>query len=215
MKHMVLLVDDEESVLKSLSRVLHGRYDIVTATNGHDGLSALQGNQACAVVIADQKMPGMDGVKFLAKVQEASPNTVRIMLSGNRDFEASIRAVNEGNVFRFLTKPFPAGSLIEILETAVEQYEMNREISSDAHLRTPTPSTLSVCSYCAKVRKEEKPPMDPASWERIELFFARHFGFRFSHCICPECVERLYAEIEEERHTVSDPLVIGSKEPQG
>ncbi|MCD4652273.1 MAG: response regulator [Candidatus Cloacimonetes bacterium] len=211
MKYKVLLVDDEKRVLQSLFRVLHGKYEIVTAKDGFEGLSKIQSEQNIAVVITDQKMPGMDGVEFLTKVREESPDTVRIILSGYRDFDVSIRAVNEGKVFRFLSKPFPSKNLIEVLEIAIEQFELNREISNNANMRDLTQNMLSVCSFCKKVREKEKPPQESESWERIELFLSRQFGFRFSHCVCPDCVGRLRTELEEMKQKVSDSIVIGSE----
>ena len=215
MKHKILLVDDEESVLQSLSRVLRKHYDVTTCTNGHDGLLSLLEDleqEPFAVVIADQKMPLMDGVEFLASVRAKSPNTVRIMLSGSRDFDASIRAVNEGNVYRFLTKPFPAKQLLEVLAMAVEQYEVNRATCEATKMKEAAAKTIAVCSYCTKVREPEAAPQSPESWERIELFLSRKFGFRFTHSVCPECVDRLYAELEEQKRKVTQSLIIGSKE---
>jgi response regulator RpfG family c-di-GMP phosphodiesterase len=77
-----------------------------------------------AVVVADMRMPGMDGITFLSRVREASPDTVRIMLTGNADMQTAIDAVNQGNIFRFLTKPCPYEVMGVALEAALEQYRL-------------------------------------------------------------------------------------------
>jgi len=210
MKPRILIIDDEESILESLSRVLRKKYDVATAISGYDGLALFAGDARFAVVIVDQKMPGMDGIEFLTHVRKVSPSTVRIMLSGNRDFDASIRAVNEGNVFRFLTKPFPANLLQEVLDTAVEQYDMNLELNDTARMREQAQNTLSVCSYCKKVREPDKPPQEKSSWERIEMFLSRHFGFRFTHSVCPDCVDKLYSELEDLKRRADNPIIVDS-----
>jgi len=209
MSERILLVDDEENILEALGRMLRRSFEIRTATSGMEGLRILNTEPPFAAVVADQMMPGMDGAEFLAQVHAQFPDTVRIMLSGMRDFETSIRAVNEGHVFRFLTKPFPASSLQDVLEMAVEQYRLNLEMAENRKLRDISESTISICSYCNKVRDPEKEPTERKSWERIEQFLARHFGFRFSHCVCPECVDKLYAELEEQKRR--SKLIIGDQ----
>ena len=77
-----------------------------------------------AVIVADRSMPGMDGIQLLAKVKACSPNTVRMMLTGNADMQTAIDAVNEGHIFRFLTKPCPPESLTASLQAAIEQYRL-------------------------------------------------------------------------------------------
>ena len=120
----ILIVDDEKHILDSLRRGLARRYDMVTAEGSEEGLKALQSQGPFAVVISDLAMPGMDGVKFLAKVKEMSPYTVRMMLTGHGDFDATIASVNEGNIFRFLTKPCPVDALIRAIDAGLDQYRL-------------------------------------------------------------------------------------------
>lgn len=98
----VLCVDDEPRVLAALARTLHRHFALTTAASGAGGLELLRREGPFAVVVSDLRMPGMDGVAFLARVREAAPDTVRVLLTGQADLAAAVAAVNEGNIFRFL-----------------------------------------------------------------------------------------------------------------
>lgn len=120
----ILFVDDDQAILDSLRRSLCRCYDVVTARGPGEGLAALDASGPVAVVVSDLRMPGMDGVTFLKKVKEASPSTVGIMLTGHGDLTAAMAAVNEGHIFRFLTKPCPVPVLSKALDAALEQYRL-------------------------------------------------------------------------------------------
>jgi len=124
MNKRILLVDDERNLLDTLRRSLSRRYDLVTAEGPEEGLAALQSEDAFAVVVSDLAMPGMDGVKFLARAKDISPLSVRMILTGHGDLEAAIAAVNEGSIFRFLTKPCPVELFIHALDAGLEQYRL-------------------------------------------------------------------------------------------
>ncbi|MES2356121.1 MAG: EAL domain-containing protein [Pseudomonadota bacterium] len=102
----LLIVDDEENILSSLKRLLHREgYRILTATSGQAGLELLAKNTV-DVIISDQRMPNMIGTEFLRRVKEMYPDTVRIMLSGYSELQLVAEAVNEGAIYKFLTKPW-------------------------------------------------------------------------------------------------------------
>jgi CheY-like chemotaxis protein len=101
----ILCVDDEPKVLEGLVLNLRRHYRVSTANNGQGGLAIVDGNDPPAVVVSDMRMPEMDGAAFLSQVKERSPDTVRLLLTGQADLESAIAAVNHGQVFRFLTKP--------------------------------------------------------------------------------------------------------------
>ena len=123
MKAKILFVDDDESLLASYKRQLRKQYHIETATGGREGLEMIEQNGPYSVIVSDFRMPFMDGIEFLTRVREIVPDTVRIMLTGSADMQLAIQAVNEGNIFRFLTKPCSAEVLGESLDTGIEQYE--------------------------------------------------------------------------------------------
>jgi response regulator RpfG family c-di-GMP phosphodiesterase len=124
MNERVLFVDDEVNILEAFKRQLRNTFEFDTATGSRAGLDAIATKGPYAVVVSDLRMPEMDGVEFLARVHEVSPDTVRIMLSGNADLDAAIAAVNTGNIFRFLTKPADRVMLIAAVNAAIQQYRL-------------------------------------------------------------------------------------------
>ena len=120
----VLFVDDEPSVLDGIRRTLRKQVDIQTAAGGADGLRIMQEAGPFALVVSDMRMPGMSGPQFLAKVREQAPETVRMILSGQADFQATIAAVNEGHIYRFLSKPCPGDQLFAAITDGLNQYRL-------------------------------------------------------------------------------------------
>jgi DNA-binding NtrC family response regulator len=104
-KSKLLLVDDEPNLTSALVRSLdRSQFEIFTADSAQQGLMILAGNEI-DVVVSDERMPGMTGSQFLSEVRKKWPNTIRMILSGQADLEAAVRAINEGEVYRFLLKP--------------------------------------------------------------------------------------------------------------
>ena len=104
-KSKLLLVDDEPNLTSALVRSLdRTQFEIFTADSAQQGLMILAGNDI-DVVVSDERMPGMTGSQFLTEVRKKWPNTIRMILSGQADLEAAVRAINEGEVYRFLLKP--------------------------------------------------------------------------------------------------------------
>lgn len=122
----ILFVDDEPSILDALARSLHRDYEVHTAEGGEAGLKCVAEKGPFAVVISDMRMPGMDGAAFLAAVRRVAPDTVRMLLTGHADMTSAMKAVNEGQLFRFLAKPCPKDDLLKALEGAHEQYRLVR-----------------------------------------------------------------------------------------
>ncbi|MGK5056373.1 response regulator [Janthinobacterium sp. LB2P49] len=114
----LLLVDDEPNILASLKRLLRrDGYHILTANSGQEGLDVLA-SHAVDVIVSDQRMPGMLGADFLRKAKLLCPQTIRIMLSGYTELQAVTDAVNEGAIFKFLTKPWEDHQLREHIAEA-------------------------------------------------------------------------------------------------
>jgi len=111
-------------VLEGLALHLGRRFDVVSAQGGAQALEAIQAEGVFAVVISDMRMPGMNGAQVLAKIRELRPDSVRMLLTGQADLESAISAVNEGQLFRFLTKPCPPPLLLAAVEAGVEQYRL-------------------------------------------------------------------------------------------
>jgi response regulator RpfG family c-di-GMP phosphodiesterase len=123
-KPTVLCVDDEQNVVESLQLNLRRHFQVRTALSGAAGLETLRSEPDIAVVISDMRMPEMDGASFLAEVKNVAPTAVRMLLTGYSDIEAAMRAVNEGQIFRFLTKPCAPDHLLATLTAGVEQHRL-------------------------------------------------------------------------------------------
>ncbi len=124
MPEKILFVDDEPNVLAAYERQMRKQFEVVTMEGGEAGLRAVMAGGPYAVVVSDFRMPNMDGVRFLSRVKEISPDTVRMILTGYADMQTAIEAVNEGNIFRFLTKPCPPESLTKAILAGIEQYRL-------------------------------------------------------------------------------------------
>ena len=120
----ILLVDDEEFVLSGYKRNLRNQFTVYTANSGKAGLKIIKEKGPFSVVVSDFKMPEMNGNKFLSNVKKLSPDTVRIMLTGYADLSTTIDAVNEGNIFRLLTKPCTTEKLISSINDGIKQYNL-------------------------------------------------------------------------------------------
>jgi response regulator RpfG family c-di-GMP phosphodiesterase len=120
----ILCVDDEPKVLEGLERVMHRKCTLLTATSGEEALRLLAGPEPIDVIVSDMRMPRMNGAALLAECRKRSPDTVRLLLTGQADLESAISAVNDGHVFRFLTKPCPSPVFLEALTAAIEQHRL-------------------------------------------------------------------------------------------
>lgn len=127
LERTLLLVDDEQNILSSLRRLLRrDGYTILTATSGKQGLEVLASNQV-DVIVSDQRMPAMTGVEFLHKAKDMHPDTVRLVLSGYTDLQSVTDAINEGAIYKFLTKPWDDAMLRANIEEAFRRKAMSDE----------------------------------------------------------------------------------------
>lgn len=117
-KGRILCVDDEPAILRSLQWLLRRQFDVSVAPSGTEALSLLRDGDF-DVVVSDQRMPGMTGAELLREVRRVSPRSMRILLTGYSDIQAILRSVNEGEVFRFIHKPWDVNELPEVIAQAV------------------------------------------------------------------------------------------------
>lgn len=123
----ILLVDDEASVLKSLTRLLKQKsYTVETAQNGEPGLTMLR-NKHFDLVVCDMQMPYMNGAKFLGKAKLLSPQTAQILLTGEATLEDTIAAINQGQVQAYVSKPWDSDKLIRTIELALYAQQLELE----------------------------------------------------------------------------------------
>ncbi|MFT4046730.1 MAG: response regulator [Solimonas sp.] len=115
----VLCVDDEPRILIALKALLRAQYDVLTADNGAAALAILRSRRV-DVLISDQRMPAMTGVEVLRQAREIQPGTIRLLLTGYSDLNAIIGSINEGEIFRFVSKPWANDSLRGTVAAAVD-----------------------------------------------------------------------------------------------
>ena len=121
-KQTLLIVDDESDNLDALERIFRKRYHLLKANSGAEALQLISHHPDIAVIITDQRMPQMTGVEFLEKTLSSHPKTVRILLTGYTEIESIIAAVNQGHIFRYITKPWDTTDLTNSIEQAMEHY---------------------------------------------------------------------------------------------
>lgn len=154
MKEKVLLVDDEPNVLSGYKRQLYKRFEMEFAGSGPEALEKIaNATEPFAVIISDMRMPGMDGVELLLKVKTASPKSTRIMLTGNADFSTALSAVNQGSIFRFLTKPCSGDDLALALMAGIRQYRL--VIAEEQLLRQTLQGSISVLTEILSLNDPE------------------------------------------------------------
>jgi response regulator RpfG family c-di-GMP phosphodiesterase len=119
--HTLLLVDDEPAILSAIRRSLRGEsYRILTTSDPREALAILE-REAVDVLVSDIDMPGMSGVELVGQVRRAFPEVVRILLTGRGSMESALRAINEGEVHRYLTKPWDEAELREVVAQAIQR----------------------------------------------------------------------------------------------
>lgn len=152
----ILLVDDEENIIKALVRLFRREgYRIFKAGCGREGLELLKENEI-SVIVSDQRMPEMTGVEFLSRVKDLYPDTVRIALSGYTDLECVTDAINQGAIYKFLTKPWEDDLLRRNIREAFEHFELARENRQLTERLKETNAALSQLNQELEMRVEEK-----------------------------------------------------------
>ncbi len=128
MKTPILCVDDEPGNLEALERIFRSDYKVLKANSGIEALEVLKSNPDIALILSDQRMPEMTGVEFLKKSMESHPNTIRMLLTGYTDIDSVIDAINSGQVYRYLTKPWDSVDLENTIKKGVERYKLSSEL---------------------------------------------------------------------------------------
>ena len=123
----ILVVDDEEAILETMTFTFEGEYEVYTSTDARRALELLDEKAPITVVLTDQRMPNMSGVEFLTEVCRRHPATVRIILTGFADLNAIIEAINDGHVYSYISKPWEPDHLKQVMKQAVGHYELSVE----------------------------------------------------------------------------------------
>jgi CheY-like chemotaxis protein len=123
----ILVVDDEEAILETMSFTFEDDYEVHTATDPRRALDLLEAKGPFAVVLTDQRMPDMSGVEFVSEVRRRHPTTVRMILTGFSDMDAIIQAINDGHIYAYISKPWEPDHLKQVMKQAVEHHKLAAE----------------------------------------------------------------------------------------
>lgn len=159
MRERILFVDDDLNILDGFRRSLSREFLIETAVGAEEALPLIEKNAPYAVVVSDMRMPGMNGIQLLSAVKASSPDTVRIILTGNADMENAVEAINEGSIFRFLMKPCSHDAMAKTLTAALIQYRL---VNAEKQLLEQT------LSGSIQVLTEVLSLVNPAAFSRAE-----------------------------------------------
>lgn len=138
----ILFVDDEERILRSLALQFRREYEVLTESDPNRALQRLK-SESVHVLVSDQRMPGMTGAELLAAAQQIAPQTLRILLTGYSDLDAAVAALNNGGIFRYLTKPWDAQEMAFTLRQAGE-LALRQVPATAAVLQSPVPATTAL-----------------------------------------------------------------------
>jgi len=155
----ILLVDDDNSILDGYRRSLSREFTMETAVGGQQAVQLVANTGPYAVVVSDMRMPGMDGIQLLSKIKALSPDTIRVMLTGNADTDTAVNAINEGSIFRFLNKPCSKEVMAKTLTAALVQHRL---VNAEKQLLEQT------LSGSMQVLTEVLSLVNPAAFSRAE-----------------------------------------------
>ncbi len=156
-KHKILVVDDEPDNLDLLYRTFYRDFKVIRAKSGHDALNLLADQDDIAVIISDQRMPGMSGAELLRLTADRYPNSIRIMLTGYTDVEDLVEAVNEGKVFKYVTKPWEEEDLRRVVNQAVDTHSILRSRTQELNRIVRQETLLNAITHtirCAQSSEE-------------------------------------------------------------
>lgn len=130
LKQTIICVDDEPANVEALERLFRKKYDVITCLSGKSAIEKInEMNTIPAVIITDQRMPEMTGIEVLEQSQKKFPETIRMLLTGYTDIESVIAAVNQGQIYRYITKPWDPQELLTTVDKAVEKYLLKKELA--------------------------------------------------------------------------------------
>jgi response regulator RpfG family c-di-GMP phosphodiesterase len=172
-KPTLILVDDEERILRSLRMLFFTGYNVQMTPNAHEALDILR-KEKVHVIVSDQRMPIMLGAELLRNAREISPATMRILLTGYSDLEASIACVNDGEVFRYLMKPWDGDEMRRVVAEAATIAEASFAIKSEILLKSAQKSTHKIRVLVMDNDPFTAQIVTEILWQRAEVMWAKN-----------------------------------------
>ena len=207
-KPKMLVVDDEPDNLDLLYRTFRRDFEVLRAESGISALSMLSSEGEVAVIISDQRMPEMKGTEFLSKTVPQFPDTVRIILTGFTDVEDLVEAINAGQVYKYITKPWDPNELRSVVQRAAETYELLKQRTEELQRSQAQTALLATIVQVAQQSDNLESCLEP---------IAKAFGESFGADVCIlqlvendalKAVQQTYTKLETIAGTLEkDPLV--------
>ncbi|MBD2343935.1 response regulator [Anabaena subtropica] len=171
-KLKILVVDDEPDNLDLLYRTFRRDFHVLKADSGVNALEVLSVEGEVAVIISDQRMPEMKGTEFLSKTVPQFPDTVRIILTGFTDIEDLVEAINAGQVYKYITKPWDPGELKAVVQRAAETYDLLKQRTEELRRANAQMSLLTVLVQVTQASKSLEETLTPIATAFAESFAA-------------------------------------------
>ncbi len=171
-KPKMLVVDDEPDNLDLLYRTFRRDFNVLRADSGVNALSVLSTEGEVAVIISDQRMPEMKGTEFLSKTVPQFPDTVRIILTGFTDVEDLVEAINSGQVYKYITKPWDPHELRAVVQRAAETYELLKQRTEELHRAQAQTALLATIVQAAQESDRLEACLEPIAKAFGESFYA-------------------------------------------
>ncbi len=187
MQNKILLVDDEETILRSCKMIFEDEgYNVTTATSGKEAIIHLQKN-VFNLIISDLVMPGIDGIGVLKEARKQYPNIGAIIITGYGNMESAVKALRLG-ADDYLLKPCNADELLLRSQRCIEKrsaFEVNKMYEK----------LLPICMYCKNIRDDAGVERGKSKWLMVEEYFSLRSDVNFSHSYCPQCFKLHHSEL--------------------
>jgi serine/threonine-protein kinase len=192
-KTRILFVDDEERILTALKSIFRGKYHVLTAANGQEALDFIR-RFRIPVIVSDQRMPGMLGVDLLRRSREISPDSVRILLTGYSDLASIVGSINDGEVYRFISKPWDNQELQQVI---AEANAIGNRMLELQRARLEPPARLDGAVLVLDDRREVFNALASMAGDKVTLQHARNIQEALT-CLEGSDVAILVADIDME-----------------
>jgi serine/threonine protein kinase len=169
-KARILFVDDEERILSALKTIFRSKYHVLTAANGHEALEFVR-KFKIPVIVSDQRMPGMLGVELLRRARELTPDSVRILLTGYSDLASIVGSINDGEVYRFISKPWDNQELQHVIAEAMA---IGNRMIERQHGQLNLPAKVDAAVLVLDERPEVHTALDRMAGDSLKLLHAKN-----------------------------------------
>ena len=196
----VLVVDDEIPLLESILDLLRKNYDVYATNNAEEAISLLE-KEDIALILTDQRMPAMVGYELLARATKISPDTIRILFTAYSDIEAVIQAVNKGQIFRYLSKPWEPERLLEIVHAAIEKHSLiseNRRLVKELSFATDTAFNAQDIFHAAHIHGDLLAKENEKLQASLENLKNSYWHLKKVRELLPICMECGKVEVNKE-----------------